>query len=155
MAVKVGEKAPALTLLSDKMEATAIPAAGETTVLVFFPAAFTGVCEKEVCSFRDAMATFNALAAKVYGISVDLPFSQAEFSTRNGLNFPLLSDHKEAAIAAYGVVDPSVLGTGIQTAKRSVFVVDGDGVVRYAWVSDDPLVEPDYEAVKKAVQDIG
>lgn len=155
MAVRIGEKAPTLTLLSDRMEATTIPAAGETTVLVFFPAAFTGVCEKEVCSFRDAMATFNAVAAKVYGISVDLPFSQAEFARRNALNFPLLSDHKETAIAAYDVVEPSVLGTGIQTAKRSVFVIDGDGVVRYVWVSDDPLVEPDYDAVKKAVQELG
>ncbi|ELK53715.1 MULTISPECIES: redoxin domain-containing protein [Haloferax] len=119
-------------------------------VLAFFPAAFTGTCTTEMCTFRDQMANFEDVGATVYGISIDTPFTLTEFAEQNGLNFGLISDTNRELVDAYDVtMDFADLGVN-RVAKRAVFVVDGDGEVTYAWVSDDPGVEPDYEAVEAA-----
>jgi glutaredoxin-dependent peroxiredoxin len=126
--------------------------AGKKVVLAFFPAAFTGVCEKELCAFRDALADFNGLDATVLGISVDAPFSNAAFASRNDVNFPVLSDYTRATVAAYGIALEDFAGMpGYTAAKRSVFIVGPDGVVTYEWVGPNPGVEPDYAAVRAAL----
>jgi peroxiredoxin len=152
MAVEVGAQAPKVTLIDTDKNQVTLPQPGEVAVLVFFPAAFTSVCTAELCTFRDAIAQFNDVNAKVYGISVDLPFSLGEFKAQQNLNFPLLSDHKHEAIEAYGVVLPDLAGLGITTAVRSVFVLGKDGKVAWEWISDNPGQQPDYEAVKQAVR---
>ena len=152
MAIEVGAHAPHLTLLNTDKEKVTFPNHGEVTVLVFFPAAFTSVCTKELCQFRDAMQRYNNLSAKVYGISVDLPFSLGEFKKQEGLNFPLLSDHAHEAIKAYDVVLPDLAGLGVTTAVRSVFVIGKDGNIAWRWISDNPGQEPDYAAVSQAVE---
>ena len=120
-------------------------------VLAFFPGAFTSVCEEELCSFRDQLAEFEELDAEVFGVSVDTPFSQNAFRDANDLNFPLLSDFDKEVIESYGVVLDELAGLhGL--AKRSVFVVDDDGTISYAWVSDDPGVLPDLDEVREAVE---
>jgi peroxiredoxin len=125
-------------------------------VLAFFPAAFTGVCEKELCSFRDSLAALNELNATVLGISVDAPFSNAAFAERNQLNFPLLSDYTREAVKAYGVAHDDFAGMpGYTAAKRSVFVIDPSGALQYTWVGPNPGVEPNYDEVKQAVASIG
>ena len=120
------------------------------TVLAFFPAAFSSTCTTEMCTFRDRMAKFEDVGATVYGISIDTPFTLNEFREQNDLSFGLLSDTNRELIDSYDVrMDFADLGVhGV--AKRSVFVVNGDGEITYAWVSDDPGVEPDYEEVREA-----
>jgi peroxiredoxin len=119
-------------------------------VLAFFPAAFTGGCTEELCTFRDELSSFESLDARVYGVSVDLPFALNVFAMEQGLPFPLLSDFDKAAIEAYDVVLEGIHGlSGV--AERSVFVVDTDGTVRYRWVREDG--NPDFEWLVEEVRD--
>jgi peroxiredoxin len=119
-------------------------------VLAFFPGAFTEVCSHEMDAFQDRLADFRDVGATVYGISVDTPFALAEFRDKLGLGFGLISDTNRGMIEAYDLaMDFSHIGVR-DIAKRAVLVVDGDGTVTYAWVSDDPGREPDYDAVLEA-----
>jgi glutaredoxin-dependent peroxiredoxin len=153
MAVNIGDKAPGFELFdTEKKSRSLAEFLGKNTVIAFFPGAFTGVCTKEMCALRDSMTRFNEFNAQVVGISVDSPFANKAFATQNNLQFPLLSDFTRSAIKAYGIVHDGFAGlTGYIASKRSVFVLDKEGVVRYAWVSDNPGVEPNYEEVTKAV----
>ncbi len=156
MSVEVGQRVPDVPLVSaDRRAVRLAELLGGPTVLVFFPGAFTGVCTKEACAFRDSMREFNEINARVIGISVDSPFAQQAFVEANGLNFPMYSDFSRHAVRAFGIEDPHFAGGLLPgVAKRSVFVVDRDGVVRWRWVSDNPGVEPDYRAVAEAVKAI-
>jgi peroxiredoxin len=151
MAATVGSKAPDFTLMNDKREEVTLSSQkGHPVVLAFFPAAFTGVCTKELCTFRDSMAKLNSANATVYGISVDTSFSLAAFKKEQNLNFPLLSDFNKEVIQAYGVFNPDMIGLkGI--AKRSTFVIDKDGIIRHAEVLDDARNEPNYDKVFEAL----
>jgi peroxiredoxin len=120
-------------------------------VLVFYPADFSSVCEKELCQFRDALAEYNALGATVLGISVDGIFSHAAFKEKNGIEFPLLSDWEKKTINDYGIVHENLAGM-TNVAKRSVFVIDVDNTVVYVWVSDNPGKLPPFEEVEMAVR---
>lgn len=127
--LQTGDKAPEFTLPRPQARAR-LPRRlqGKTVVLAFFPAAFTGVCRRRMCSFRDALAALNDLNATVLGVSVDAPFSNAAFAERNDLNFPLLSDYKREATRAYGIAHDDFAGLpGYTAAKRSVFVIDPTG----------------------------
>ncbi len=150
MSVNVGEKAPEFAALDSKLKEKKLSDyKGHKTVLVFFPGAFTSVCTKELCTFRDSMSAFNDLDAKVVGVSVDQPFSLAEFAKQNSLEFDLLSDADRSISKTYGALHVDFVGVkGLTASKRSVFILDGEGVVKYAWVSEDPGKEPDYETVK-------
>ena len=153
MAAKVGDKAPDFTLYDTEKKPRSLKEfLGKKTVLAFYPGAFTGVCTKEMCTFRDSVSRFNALNAQVVGISVDAPFANKAFATQNNLQFPLLSDFNRTALKAYGIVHEGFSGlNGYFASKRSVFVLDKDGIVRYAWISDNPGVEPNYDEVTKAL----
>ena len=153
MAVKVGDKAPDFSLFDTERAARTLREyLGKRTVLAFYPGAFTGVCTKEMCALRDSMSRFNELDAQVVGISVDSPFANKAFATQNNLQFPLLSDVHRTAVGTYGILLEGFAGLkGYSTAKRSVFVLDKDGVVRYAWVSDNPGVEPNYDEITKSL----
>jgi peroxiredoxin len=119
-------------------------------VLAFFPGAFSSVCTGEMNTFQERLAAFEDAGATVYGVSVDSPFALNAFREDEGLGFDFVSDANGEVIEAYDVaMDFEQLGIE-DIAKRAVFVVDGDGEVTYAWVSDDPGVEPDYEAVEEA-----
>jgi len=119
-------------------------------VFAFFPAAFTPTCTAEMCTFRDRLSEFETVDATVYGISIDTPFTLNEFREQNDLHFGLLSDTNREVVDAYDVtMDFESYGVD-GVAKRAVFVVDADGTVTYAWVSDDPGAEPDYDAVARA-----
>ncbi len=150
MSVNVGEKAPEFRALDSKLKEKKLSDyKGHKTVLAFFPGAFTSVCTKEMCTFRDSMAAFNDLDATVVGVSVDQPFSLAEFAKQNKLEFDLLSDADRSISKAYGALHENFVNVqGLTASKRSVFVLDSEGTVKYAWVSEDPGKEPDYETVK-------
>ncbi len=150
MSVEVGKKAPEFKALDSGLkEKTLSDYKGKKTVLAFFPGAFTSVCTKEMCTFRDSMANFNKLNATVVGISVDQPFSLAEFGKQNKLTFDLLSDPERKISKEYGALHEKFLDKpGLTASKRAVFVLDKEGVVRYKWVSDNPGVEPDYKLIE-------
>jgi len=147
MSATVGSKAPDFTLMNENREPVTLSSQkGHPVVLAFFPAAFSGVCTKELCTFRDSMAKLNNAKAQVYGISVDTFFTLAAFKKDQNLNFPLLSDFNKDVIRAYGAFNEDMIGLkGI--AKRSTFVIDGDGIVRHAEVLDDARNEPNYDKV--------
>lgn len=122
-------------------------------VLAFIPGAFTSTCTTELCTFQDELASFEDVGATVYGVSVDLPFALNEFRKQEGLSFGLISDTEKDLIDAYDVeMDFGHIGVE-RVAKRAVFVIDASGEVTYAWVSDHPGVEPDYDDVEAAAAD--
>ena len=147
MAVVIGSKAPDFTLTNqDREPVTLSTLQGRPVVLAFFPAAFSSVCAKEMCTFRDSMAQLGKADAQVFGISVDTFFTLKAFQDQQQLTFPLLSDFNKQVIRDYGVFNEDMIGLrGI--AKRAVFVIDKDGTVRHAEVLEDARNEPDYEAV--------
>jgi len=151
MSVDVGSKAPDFTLTSqDRQPVTLSGLRGKPVVLAFFPAAFSSVCQKEMCTFRDSMARLGKADAQVYGISVDTFFTLKAWQDQQQLNFPLLSDFNKEVIRDYGVFNEDMIGLkGI--AKRAVFVIDKDGVVRHREVLDDARNEPDYNNVFAAL----
>ena len=152
MAVAVGAKAPDFTLPDQDRTPVSLSAtlAKGPVVLAFFPGAFSGTCTAEACTLRDSMAAFNTVSAQVLGISVDTFFVLKAWGEAQQLAFPLLSDFNKEVIALYGVVNPDMIGLK-NLAKRSVFVIDRDGIVRHSDVLDDARNEPDYDALAKAV----
>jgi len=147
MSVDVGSKAPDFTLTNqDRQPVTLSGQRGKPVVLAFFPAAFSSVCTKELCTFRDSMAKLGQAKAEVYGISVDTFFTLKAFQDHEKLTFPLLSDFNKQVIRDYGVFNEDMIGLkGI--AKRAVFVIDKDGIVRHREVLEDARNEPDYDKV--------
>ena len=123
--------------------------AGKKIVLAFFPGAFTGVCTKEMCTFRDSI---SSLPGQVVAVSVNDPFTNKAFADMNRLQFPILSDYTRETVKKYNIFHNDFAGlTGYTAAKRSVFVIDEKGIVRYKWVSDDPGKEPNYNEIKDAL----
>ena len=151
MAADMGSKAPDFTLMNqDRQPVTLSAERGKPVVLAFFPAAFSSVCTKELCTFRDSLAKLNAARAQVYGISVDTFFTLKAFQEAQRLTFPLLSDFNKEVIRQYGVFNEDMIGLkGI--AKRAVFVIDKDGLVRHREVLEDARNEPNYDTVLSAV----
>jgi peroxiredoxin len=151
--IEVGSQAPNFSLHKSKTETVNLKdLRGKNVVIAFFPAAFTPVCEKELCTFRDAHAQLSELNAEVFGICVDGPFANAAFAAKNELNFPLLSDYTRSTVTAYGVNHDDFAGlSGYTAAKRSVFIVDKEGIVRYAWIAANPGVEPNYDEITETV----
>jgi peroxiredoxin len=151
MSAEVGSTAPDFTLPNqDREPVTLSKQKGRPVVLAFFPAAFSSVCQKELCTFRDAIAQLNKVNAQVYGISVDTFFALKAFADAQRLAFPLLSDFNKQVIRDYGVFNEDMIGLkGI--AKRAVFVLDRNGVIRHREVLDDARNEPDYQKVYDTV----
>ncbi|MEF8788487.1 MAG: redoxin domain-containing protein [Haloarculaceae archaeon] len=152
--VSVGDTAPEFSapLANGDVETFTLSEALEDgpVVLAFFPGAFTSVCTGEMRTFRDRIENLTAEEATLYGISTDSPFALNEFRDQNDLPFDLVSDANREVVDLYDVAfDFDAFGLE-DLAKRAVFVVNTDGEVTYAWVSDDPGVEPDYEEVEAA-----
>ena len=156
MAVQVGSKAPDFTLVNqDRENVTLSEALGKgSVVLAFFPGAFSGTCTKELCNFRDTMSNFSNVNAQVLGVSTDTFFALKAWHDQQKFGFPLLSDYNKEVINKYGVVNPDMIGLK-NIAKRAVFVIDKNGIVRYTEVLDDARNEPDYVKLNEAVGQIG
>ncbi len=148
----MGERAPSFALPAAPGEIIDLAdhLGREKIVLLFFPLAFSSVCTRELCTVREDWRRWQDVGARVLAISVDSPFVTSRFRETERLPFPVLSDFNREAGAAYGVLYEDYFGLrGV--AKRSAFVIATDGTVAYAWVSDDDGVEPDYDAVIRAV----
>ena len=148
MSIEVGQKLPDFELPDQtRASRSLVSFLGKNIVLAFFPGAFTGVCTKEMCTFRDSIQN---LPGNVVAISVNDPFTNKAFADMNKLPFPILSDYTRETIKKYKIFHDDFAGLkGYTAAKRSVFVLDRNGIVRYKWVSDDPGKEPDYAAIKQ------
>ena len=154
MAAQVGDSAPRFSLKNSNMEDVSLgDFSGKNVVLLFVPLAFTGICTQELCDISAGINTYDELGAQVLGICVDTPFSLKAWAEKEGISIPLLSDFNKEISAAYGAQFADLLGLkGV--AKRSAFVVDGEGTIRYASVSDDPTVLPDFEAIKACLKSL-
>ena len=152
MSVDVGTKAPDFTLPNQDREPVSLADQLKKgpVVLAFFPAAFSGTCQAEMCTFRDSMSELNKSSASVLGISTDTFFAQKAWADQQKLNFPLLSDFNKDVIRQYGVVNPDMIGLK-DISKRAVFVIDRNGVVRHREVLEDARNEPDYGKIKQAL----
>jgi peroxiredoxin len=157
MPLEIGQKVPEFTVPSVDGKNPPVPLTlskelGQgPVVLAFFPLAFTSVCTTEMCHFRDNLAQYDQLNAKVYGISVDSPATLSKFAQDQKLNFKLLSDFNKELITKFGAKHEDLMGLkGV--AKRSVFVLDKTGTLSYKWISEDPKQLPDFESVRKAVE---
>jgi peroxiredoxin len=154
MVFRLGQRAPDFSLPDyNKQQRTLAEFIQDgPVVLTFFPFAFSGVCDKEMCTFRDNMARMNVVGARVVGISVDSLFTLKVFAQTYNLQFPLLSDFNKKTTQAYGVLQDPWAGFGYRgVAKRSVFVIDRRGILRYKWITDVPGNEPPYDEVIGAV----
>ncbi len=154
--VKVGDKALDFSLPDVDMKPRSLHEfLGQKVVLAFFVGAFTSTCTMEMCAFRDSMARLTDLHAQVIGISVNDPFSNEGFAEKNMLPYPILSDYRREVIKQYGLEMANFAGLeGYTVAKRSIFILDQKGVVRYMWVAEDPTVEPNYKEIQDALGEI-
>jgi glutaredoxin-dependent peroxiredoxin len=142
--IKVRDKTPDFSLPDTDLKPRSLSEfLGKKVVLAFFVGAFTSTCTKEVCEFRDSMARLVDLNAQVIGISVNDPFSNKAFAEKSRLPFPALSDYLREVIKQWYLELPDFAGLkGYTAAKRSIFIIDQQGVVRYIWISQDPSIEP-------------
>lgn len=149
MAVNIGDKAPSFILVDTDMKMRSLDEFKDKKIILsFFVAASSPVCTKEMCSFRDSWDQISKLGAQVIGISNDGPFANKAFKEAHNLNFPILGDYKSKTIRDYDVLMPDLLHVkGYDAAKRSIFIVNEKGTVVYKWVSDNPLIEPNYQEI--------
>lgn len=152
MAIKTGDKAPNFKLFSsEKTEVSLDDFKGKNVILLFFPQSFTSVCTAELCSTRDDIAFYEQLDAQVLGISVDSVFTLAKFKEDQQLNFPLLSDFNKEVSRAYDALYEDWILNMKGVSKRSAFVIDREGAIRYAEVLDNPGNLPNFAAVKETL----
>jgi len=155
MSISTGQKAPDFQLYdTEKNKVSLTDFRGQNVLLLFFPLAFTRVCTKELCSFRDSIDFFNNANARVIGISVDSLFTLAKFKEVEQYNFTLLSDfNKEVSEAYDSLYDKWILEMN-GVSKRSAFVIDKSGIIRYAEILENSGEEPNYDAIGESLKQL-
>lgn len=155
MKIEIGQPAPDFTLYdSDKKQVTLSDLKGQNVVLLFFPLAFTSVCTAELCKVRDNLAIYNQANARVLGISVDSLHTLARFKADQQLNFSLLSDFNKDVSASYGSLYEN-FGYGMKgVSKRSAFIIDKSGIVKYAEVLDNASQQPDFDKINRTLANL-
>ncbi len=158
MAIPVGTKAPDFTLKSKQASGLVdIKLSNnfgkKNTVLLFFPAAFTSVCTKELCDISGGLNGYSSLNAEVIGISIDTPFAQEAWAQKEKITIPLASDLNKEVIKKYDVVFPMLVGIG-DTAARAAFVIDKEGVIRYSEQTPTPKDLPNFDQVKATLSSL-
>src|SRR3954471_12286309 len=155
MPIKVGSKAPDFTLKSKTSTGLVDVKLSENfgkknTVLLFFPAAFTGVCTQEMCDISAGFGAYSSLNADVVAISVDTPFSQEAWAQKEKITIKLASDLNKEITKKYDVLFPMLAGVG-DTAARAAIVIDKNGVVQYSEQTPTPKDLPNFTEVKEAL----
>jgi peroxiredoxin len=155
MAIPVGSKAPDFTLKSKQASGLVDVKLSnnygkKNTVLLFFPAAFTSVCTKELCDITAGLNGYSGLNAEVIGISIDTPFAQEAWAQKEKISIPLASDLNKEVIKKFDVVFPMLAGIG-DTAARAAFVIDKNGVVQYSEQTPSPKELPNFDKVKETL----
>ncbi|MBL7901990.1 MAG: redoxin domain-containing protein [Bacteroidia bacterium] len=155
MSLSLGQPAPDFTLHNTvKAEIRLSAQKGKHVVLLFFPLAFTSTCTAELCSVRDELSTYNGLNALVFGISNDSVFTLAKFKEEQKLNFDLLSDFNKTVSAAYNSLYSEFILGMKGVSKRSAFVIDKEGVLRYAEILEKAGDLPNFNAIKDCLQNL-
>jgi len=153
MSITPGQAAHDFSLFDDaKNKVTLSSLKGKNVLLLFFPQAFTGTCTKELCAVRDDIARYNGLDAQVLGISVDSVFTLAKYKEEQQYNFPLLSDFNKEVSTAYDTIYADWILDMKGVSKRSAFVIDKAGVVRYAEVLENAGEIPDFNAINETLK---
>ncbi len=153
--IQSGQPAPDFSLYdSDKQKISLSDYKGKNVLLLFFPQAFTGTCTKELCSTRDNIALYNQANAQVFAISVDSVFTLAKYKEEQQLNFPLLSDFNKTVSTAYDSLYNDFVFDMHGVSKRSAFVIDKQGIVRYAEVLENASDLPDFDAIQKTLSSL-
>ena len=152
MKIEIGQQAPDFTLYdSEKNKVSLSELKGQNVLLLFFPLAFTSTCTKELCSVRDNLSFYNNAKAKVLGISVDSLHTLAKYKAEQNLNFTLLSDFNKEISTAYGSLY-EMFGYNMKgVSKRSAFVIDKDGIIRYAEVLENAGEVPNFESINQTL----
>lgn len=152
MKIEIGQKAPDFTLHdSDKNKITLSDLKGHNVLLLFFPQAFTGVCTKELCGVRDNISLYNNANAKVLGISVDSVFTLQKFKEEQQYNFPLLSDFNKEVSNLYDSIYHDWILDMKGVSKRSAFIIDKEGIVRYSEVLENAGDVPDFAKIQETL----
>ena len=152
MKLTVGQKAPVFTLFNSNKEKVSLEDfKGKKVLLLFFPQAFTGTCTKELCGVRDNIAQYNNVDAQVLGISVDSVFTLNRYSKEQEFNFPLLSDFNKDVSRDYGSLYDNWIFDMKGVSKRSAFVIDREGIIRYAEVLENAGDVPDFEKINETL----
>ncbi len=151
-----GEKAPDFSLrATDKSLVKLSEYRGKNVVLLFFPFAFTGVCTKELCYMRDSLAQYENLDAQILAISVDSPYTLAKWKEEQQFNFPLLSDFNKTVSKKYDTIYKE-FALGLKgVSKRSAFVIDREGVLRFVEVLENAGELPDFDAIQSILKNLG
>jgi peroxiredoxin len=156
MQLSKGQSAPDFTLFnSEKNKVSLADYKGKNLVILFFPQAFTGVCTTELCSVRDNLNAYTSLNAAVVGISVDSIFTLAKFKEEQSYNFPLLSDFNKDVSQAYGSFYDEFVFDMKGVSRRAAFVVDGEGMIQYAEVLESAGDQPNFDAIKATLAELG
>lgn len=155
MALKVGDKAPDFTLKSKQASGLVDVKLSDNfgkknTVLLFFPAAFTGVCTQEMCDISSGLNAYADVNADVIGISVDTPFAQEAWAQKEKISVTLVSDLNKEVTKQYDVLFPNLAGIG-DTSARAAFVIDKEGVIQYAEQTPTPKDLPNFNAIKETL----
>lgn len=156
MAISVGTKAPDFTLKSKQASGLvdvklSTNFGKKNTVLLFFPAAFTSVCTKEMCDISAGLNGYAGLNAEVIGVSVDTPFAQEAWAQKEKITITLASDLNKEVTRKYDVLFPMLVGIG-DTAARAAFVIDKSGVVQYSEQTPSPKELPNFQKVKETLE---
>ena len=155
MKIEMGQQAPDFSLYnSDKNKVTLSELRGQNVLLLFFPAAFSGTCTKELCSVRDNISMYNNADAKVFGVSVDTVYSLAKYKEEQNLNFSLLSDFNKEVSAAYGSLYTEWILEMKGVSKRSAFIIDKKIIIRYAQVVENAGDIPDFAAINELLESL-
>lgn len=155
MPVTVGQIAPDFTLYSsEKKPITLSEQRGQKVLLLFFPLAFTSVCTTELCSVRDNLSWYDNVKARVFGISVDALHTLARYKEEQGYNFTLLSDFNKEVSRLYGSIYEEFGYNMKGVSKRSAFVIDKDGIIRYAEVLENAGELPDFDRIRAVLENM-
>lgn len=155
MKIGIGQKAPDFTLFdSEKKKICLSDLEGQNVLLLFFPLAFTSTCTKELCSVRDNISFYNHTNAKVFGISVDSLHTLAKYKSEQQLNFTLLSDFNKEVSTAYDSIYETFGYNMKGVSKRSAFIIDKNGIIRYAEVLENASEEPNFKAINTVLEEL-
>ena len=155
MKIEIGQVAPDFTLYdSAKNKVTLSDLIGQNVLLLFFPLAFTSTCTAELCSIRDNISFYNNVNANVFGISVDSLHTLAKYKADQNLNFSLLSDFNKDVSSLYGSLYEMFGYNMKRVSKRSAFVIDKDGIVRYAEVLENASEQPNFKSITLTLESL-
>ncbi len=155
MAFEIGQFAPEFSLFSsDKNKVSLSSFRGKNVLILFFPQAFTGVCTKQLCTMRDDISRYNNANAEVLGISVDSVFTLAKYKEEQQYNFSLLSDFNKEVSALFGTIYADWILEMKGVSKRSAFIVDKAGIIKYAEVMESAGDMPNFEAINHTLEQL-